>query len=299
MLELYTGEIAALATALCWAVTALAFESAGRKVGSLAVNLIRLVMAVILLSVYNWITRGLLFPTDATAHNWYWLLLSGFIGFTIGDTFLFQAFVVIGARISMLVMALVPPITAFIGWLLLGEKLTRTDLGGMLLTVVGIVIVVLERNGNKTRKTFRHPVKGILFALVGAIGQSVGLVMSKSGMGQNNAFAATQIRIFAGTIGFFIVITILKGWPGVMNALKNRNAMKKLTVGAVFGPFLGVSLSLLSIQYIATGVASTFMAIVPVLIIPPAVILFKEKLSVIEVLGAFIAVSGIAVLFLK
>ena len=134
----FAGEIAALATACCWTVTGLAFEAAGRRVGSLSVNLIRLVPAVLLLSAYSWITRGIAFPVDASAHAWLWLSVSGLVGFTVGDLCLFRAFVLVGARVSMLLMAMVPPITTLFGLVIMGEVLSARELLGMALTVAGV-----------------------------------------------------------------------------------------------------------------------------------------------------------------
>ncbi len=295
----HTGEIAAIGAAIFWAFTALSFESACKKIGSLSVNLIRLCMAFVLITIYNYITRGMLLPFDASSFSWTWLLVSGFIGFALGDLFLFEAFTVIGSRISMLIMALVPPITAIIGWFLMHEVMAWSDILGMSLTVGGVMWVVSEREGGKKWGQLKHPVKGVLLGLGGAFGQAIGLVLSKKGMGNYDAFAATQIRIIAGIAGFSLYFTGFGIWPRVGKALKNKNAMFYTSLGAVFGPFLGVSFSLLAVQAINTGIASTFMAIVPVLIIPPAVIFFNEKLTVREVIGAVIAVTGIAILFIK
>jgi drug/metabolite transporter (DMT)-like permease len=298
------GEIAALLTAVFWTVTSLAFESAGKKVGSLAVNLIRLVIAVTFLGIYGYISRGFFLPTDATLYNWKWLALSGFVGFVIGDLLLFQAYVVIGARISMLIMALAPPFTAFISWLVLGETMTPKNLLGMAITLVGIVLVVLKReksdeNGQiKRRIKSGYSVTGILLATGGALGQAAGLVLSKKGMGDYNAFSASQIRVITGIVGFTLVIFIMRRWPRVWSALKNRPAVKRITLGAFFGPFLGVSFSLLAVQNTEAGIAATLMAIIPVLIIPPSIILFKEKVNWKEILGAIITVGGVALFFL-
>ena len=294
----HIGEIAALTTAVCWTVTAMAFETASKRVGSLSVNLIRLVLALIFLSFYTLITRGLLFPVDASPQAWKWLLLSGFIGFALGDLFLFEAFVQIGARISMLIMALVPPITALIGWGIMGESLSLHDGMGMGLTILGVSWVVLERKPDDQGVKRSHPIGGILLALGGAVGQSIGLVLSKKGMGDYSAFAATQIRTLAGIAGFILILTFKGRWPKVGQALRTPSARLPMLIGAVFGPFLGVSLSLVAVQYIATGVAATFMAITPVLIIAPAVLLFKEPFHWREAWGAVIALAGIAILYL-
>jgi len=303
-MENHFGEIAGVLTAVFWTVTSMAFESAGKKVGSLAVNLIRLVIAFFFIGFYSLIARGFFFPTDATLFQWKWLAVSGFVGFVIGDLLLFQAFVVVGARISMLMMALAPPFTAFISWLILGETLSLMNWLGMAVTLTGIVLVILkrekiEKNGTVVKKLqSSYSVQGILLALGGALGQATGLVLSKKGMGDYDAFSASQIRVLTGIAGFSILFVFMKRWPRVWAALKHKSAMKRITLGAFFGPFLGVSFSLLSVQHTEAGVAATLMAIVPVLIIPPSILLFKEKVNWKEILGAIITVAGVALFFL-
>ena len=298
MFQSHVGEIAALATALCWTISAVAFESAGKKVGSISVNLIRLFIALVLVSVFNLFTRGMLLPFDASLYNWLWLSFSGLIGFVIGDLFLFQAYVQVGSRISMLIMSTVPPITAITGFILMGERITLLGSVGMVITIGGIALVILTRNSGEKILGLTYPVKGLIYAFIGALGQAFGLVFSKFGMGSYNAIAATQIRIIAAIIGFSIVITISKNWGKLGSALKDYKAMKHISVGSFFGPFIGVSLSLFAIQHAATGVVSTIMSITPILIIPMSIIILKEKVPLREIVGAIITLIGVSLLFI-
>lgn len=306
MLQNHFGEVASVLTALFWTVTAMAFEAAGKRVGALALNLIRLFMGFIYLSIFSWISRGMLLPFDATSHQWLWLLLSGIIGFVLGDLFLFQAFILIGARISMLIMSLVPLITALIAWITLGEVLTPKDFLAMGLTVSGIIIVMMVRNKmNKKvldqtlkKERFSKTMLGLVLAFGGAIGQAIGLVFSKKGMGDYDAFAATQIRIIAGIAGFLVVITVMRRWKNVRAGLLNIPAVKSMALGSFTGPFLGVAFSLLAVQNTNAGIAATIMAIVPVLIIPPSIIINKEKVHLAEIVGAVISVGGVALFFM-
>jgi len=294
----HMGELAALLTAMCWSFTSLSFEAASKKIGSLQVNFIRLVLAFIFLSLLNGIFRHQFVPLAAGLHAWIWLSLSGLIGFVIGDYFLFRAYIIVGARISMLVMSLVPPITAVISWLFLGETMNHWEILAMILTLSGVAIVVIERNETNGALKFSHPISGILCAFGGAVGQAVGLILSKYGMGNYNAFAATQIRVITGVLGFGIVLLVLRRVPQFMQSVRNLNALKYTTIGAFFGPFLGVSLSLYAVQHTAAGIASTIMSIVPVLIIPLAILILKEKVTFREITGAVIAVGGVALYFI-
>lgn len=298
MFQSHLGEIAALATALCWTITAVTFETAGKKVGSISVNLIRLIFALILISIYNLFSRGMILPIDATGSTWLWLTFSGIIGFVIGDLFLFQAFVEVGSRISMLIMSTVPPITAITGFIIMKEKITTLGLAGMIITIVGIALVILTKNPNDKKIKLSHPIKGLVYAFIGALGQAFGLVFSKFGMGSYDPFAATQIRIIAAIIGFSIVISITRNWSKVFSAFKDMRAIKFISIGSIFGPFMGVSLSLLAVQNAPTGIVSTITSITPILLIPVSIFVFKEKIFPKEIFGAIITLFGVTLLFI-
>ncbi len=303
-MEQYYGELAGIGTAFCWTATSMFFEAAGKKIGSLSVNLIRLLLAFVFLGTVSWISRGLFLPLDAGLHNWLWLALSGIVGFTIGDLLLFQAFVVVGARISMLIMALSPPIAAISGWIILGETMDLRALMGMFITLSGIMMVILNRpakaaDGRKNgiKNWFNNPL-GLLLAFGGAAGQAIGLVLSKKGMADYDVVASTHIRVMAGAVGFMIVFSFMKRWHKVFVAVKNKQAMLFTGGGAFFGPFLGVTLSLVAVKFTSAGIAQTLMSLTPVLIILPSVLIFKEKVSLREIAGAFVAVGGVALFFI-
>lgn len=298
MLEYRIGEIAALMAAFCWTFMGLFFESAGRKVGSLSVNFIRLVYGFIFLMIFTFFTRGYALPVDASLHNWIWLSVSGLIGFFIGDLFLFQAYLEIGTRISMLIMATSPPITAILGYIFLGEIILPPGIIGMFITLVGIGLVILAKDNGEKKVKLSYSKKGILYGFLGSLGQSVGTIFTKVGMGDYSAFAATQIRIIAGFIGFLALFIYLNKWPDLKKALRNKKAMVLIGFGAIFGPFVGVSLQLISLQYTTAGISSTITSIMPVTIIPFSILIYKEKIRTKEIVGALLSVIGVGILFL-
>jgi drug/metabolite transporter (DMT)-like permease len=294
----HTGEFAALLTAVFWTCTALAFETAAKKIGTISVNILRLLIGFAFLSVYTLIRRGMLLPTDAGIENWKWLILSGLIGFVFGDLFLFKSYTIIGSRFSMLIMTLVPPLTALFSFYMIDEHLTLMHALGMVLTFTGIAMAIFGREPEAEKIKLKLAPRGIIYAIGGAVGQALGLVLSKVGMKDYDPFAATQIRIIAGIAGYMLLVAVLFRWGSVARALKNKPGMSYTTLGAFFGPFLGVSLSLVAVKYTTTGVASTIMALVPVFIIIPAVVFMKEKVTVPELIGAFVSVGGVALFFL-
>src|SRR5690554_3289712 len=292
-IQSHVGEIASLLTAVCWTFSAIYFEKAGRRVGSLSVNIVRIFLGVIFLGITTLFTRGMFFPIDATPYNWFWLGLSGIVGFFLGDLFLFKSYTIIGSRTSQLVMSLAPMITAVIGWFFLSEYLTPKSIAGIVVSVTGIMIAVA---GKKLRLDV--PVKGFLYAIGGALGQAVGLILSKKGMGDYNAIAATQIRAIFGFAAFALLVTFMRRWRKVILATGERKSMNAITIGAMFGPFIGVSLSLFAVKHTETGIASALMALTPIFIIIPSAIMFKEKITARQVTGAVISIIGASIFFL-
>lgn len=301
----HTGEFAALLTTVFWTITALSFETSSKRIGSMHLNLLRLAFAWVLLSLFSYIRRGMLLPADAGSHQWIWLCISGIVGFVIGDYCLFQAFILIGARVAMLVMTMAPIIAAVTGWYFLGDSISSLGILGMLVTVFGIGLVIFTRvpattgsNHSSQRMKLNHPVKGVILALIAAMGQGVGLVLSKHGMQGYDPFSSAQIRVTAGFIGFAFLFTMFRKWHELPGSLKDRKAMAWLSVGTVFGPFLGVSFSMIAVQHTNAGIAQTIMSLVPVLIIPPTILMTGEKPKLKEIIGAIVAVAGVSLFFL-
>lgn len=297
------GELAALGTACCWTASSLAFSAAGRRMGSLSLNLVRLVIAFCLLAILGLVRRGQLLPLDASPRAWGWLLASGFVGYVLGDICLFRAFVIIGPRLSMLLMALAPPIAAVLGFFFLNERISTLGLVGMAVTIAGVVWVVRERPDssatNHTEAKGDTLRQGILLGLGAALGQAGGMVLGKIGMGNYDPVASGQIRVLAGVLGFSAVFFIVDWWGKTRDAIRDKTALGYASIGAFMGPVLGVTLSLFAVQHTETGVAATIMSTTPVLLIPVVVLARLEKVTLRAGLGALIAVIGVAMLWVR
>lgn len=296
----FFGEIVATLTAVCWTVGVICFESAGRRVGSLAVNWLRLVIGLVYLALYGAIVHGEAFPLQVEPTNAGWLLASGLVGFVIGDLALFRAFLLIGGRLSMLVYTTVPLFTSLFDWLIYGSTLTAMNMLGMAMTLVGVGLAVLGKRGGQAvaAEGRRRYMEGLTLALLGSFGQAGGLILSKLGIGSLSPFAATQIRIVAGIAGFSLLFFAIGWWGRIRSALHDKIAMRWLLLGGIFGPFLGVSFSIMALQYTKAGLAATLNALTPVFIILPAVWIMKEKVGVAAMIGALVAVAGTAVMLL-
>ncbi len=299
-----TGEIIAVSTVFFWTLSVQFFEAASNKIGAISVNIIRISTALALFCIILFFKDGYIIPTYFPLHAWVFLSLSGIVGFFLGDILLFKAFIEIGPRVTMLIMSLSAPVAALISYIFLNETYLFYQWLGMFVTLCGVGMVILEKerksSNNKNLKIRAITLKGVLFSLGGMLGQAVGYVLSKAGMqtesGFLDAFASTQIRAIAAFVCFLIFFTITKKWGSLRSAIKERQAVTFTAIGSALGPVAGVSLSLLAMHYMPVGVASTIFSLVPVALIPFAVFLHKEHVSVKAISGALIAVFGIFLL---
>jgi drug/metabolite transporter (DMT)-like permease len=299
----FQGELIAIGTVFCWTISVQFFEAASKRIGATSVNIIRLTIALILFSLLLFFRDGYILPVQFPAQAWLYLSLSGIIGFFIGDIFLFKALVEIGPRVTMLIFSLSAPTAALIGWSFLDETYVLLQWVGMFVTLLGVGIVILEKNQKASKLKIRNiSLKGVLFGFGAMIGQAGGYVLSKAGMqtdsGYLDAFSATQVRAIAAFLCFLVLFTLTGKWGKVKTAVKNTRAVVFTAIGSAIGPFLGVSLSLLVLHYLTAGVASTFLSLVPIFIIPFSIFIHKEYVSVRAVAGAVIAVSGIYLLMM-
>ena len=300
----FLGETIAVSTVLCWTVSIQLFGAAAKIAGSTAVNIIRLGTALMLFTLFLLIRDGSPLPLQFPLHAWIYLSLSGVVGFFIGDIFLFKALVELGPRVATLLHSLAAPTAAVIGWLFLDESYGVHQWLGIMVTLCGVGMVILERTPTtveaSARNVTRITVKGVFLGIGAMAGQAGGFVLSKAGMqsgaGYLDAFSATQIRAIAAFFCFVVFFTVTNKWRNVTTAIACKRALGYTVIGSFAGPFLGVSLSLMSLHYLTTGVASTILSLVPICIIPFAVFLHREHVSLQAVAGAVIAVLGIYLL---
>jgi drug/metabolite transporter (DMT)-like permease len=325
---MFLGEIISLFVALSWTATALFAEVGSKRMGALPFNTIRMAMSMVLLTLTLWLVMGVPYPRYADCGTWGWLLLSGVVGYVIGDYCLMQGYIHIGSRFGQLFMTLSAPTAAITGRLLLGEQMRPTAILGMVVTLGGIALSILSKNDNSEHRGigFKLPAKGIFYAAMAGICQGFGLVLSKIGLLHYDAamsalgiaqdavlegavlplpasisvpFAATTIRAYIGLVGFFLSLMLFSkdGIEKLRSAFRDRKAMWCVFASTIFGPFIGVSASLLATLYTSAGIAQTLFALTPILIIAPSAVLFHQKVTVREVVGAVISVAGVCLFF--
>lgn len=327
---MYTGELIAFAVAISWTATALFAEVASKRMGSLPLNVLRMLLSLTMLAVTLWLTTGVPYPSFTDGNTWLWMSLSGFVGYVLGDYCLFQSYVLMNSRFGQLFMTLASPSAAISAWIILGERMSPIAILGMIVTMTGIGMSILTRadEDSNHKVALSLPLKGVLFAIGAGTGQGIGLVLSKVGMryyeqsiashgiadmatyvcdgaivpvtlGMVMPFASTMIRAIIGLIGFTAALYLFtkKSNDKMKHAISDGKAMRCAVAAAFFGPFVGVGLSLMATLYTSAGIAQTIMATTPVMIILPSWLLFHQRITLMQVVGACISVVGVALFF--
>lgn len=327
---MYFGETISFVVALSWTTTALFAEVASKRMGSLPLNVLRMVLSLAMLMCALWLTTGSPYPVMAGWEAWMWLSLSGFVGYVLGDYCLFQSYVHMNSRFGQLFMTLASPMAALSAWVLLGERMHLLAIAGMVITILGIGMSILTKSDDGARHgvSLSLPLKGVLYGIGAGSGQGIGLVLSKvgmehyqnsihaSGVGDINTFifddafipvpmgmimpfASTMIRAIIGLIGFSFAMYFFtrNSRATLLMCVKDSLAMRCAVGAAFFGPFVGVGLSLMATLYTNAGIAQTIMATTPVLIILPSWMLFHQRITMLQVIGAIISVIGVSLFF--
>jgi len=316
----YIGEILSLVVAVSWTGAALFSEAATLRIGTVVLNVIRMAGSLLVLGIILWIVTGHPLPQYLNAQAWFWLSLSGLVGYVFGDYCLFNSYLTIGSRYGQLFMTLAPLAAALSGWLILGEKMSAMGILGMFVVGIGIGMSVLNKGGKgQHRPHLKLPLHGVLYGIGAAVGQGVGLVMSKLGMmhykeGIADHFggslvqagdvldympvASTFVRAIMGLLGFFVILLLSGKARRLLPAMRDGKGMLFTFCAILCGPTIGVSLSLLATLYTSAGVAQTLMSLTPILIIWPTWFIYHQKVTTLEVVGACVAVAGASLFFI-
>ena len=306
----YLGELISIGVAFSWTATALLSEMGSKRMGNVTLNFVRMAITLVFSAILFWVVTGSPLPAKASGEAYMWMMLSGLVGYVIGDFCLFQCYIIIGSKFGQLFMTLAPITAAIMAWFTLGQEIRPMGIVAMVVTLTGIAITVLGRGDGSHRLSLKLPLNGVLSAIGAAVCQGVGLVLSKIGMDHYEAslaapcepwilpFYANVFRCLAGITGFFLLLAFREGFTSLRKNVTDRTSMTVATLTTIFGPFVGVGCSLLAVQYTSAGIASTLMALTPIIIILPAWWLFKQPITAKSVLGALISVTGVSLFFL-
>ncbi len=308
------GEIAALAASVVWAAASLMFARVGRSTGALAMNLLKCGIALLLMLVTLALISGRIWPVSLPAWETGLLAASGIVGLTLGDTLYFAALTRLAARRTLLLLSLAPPFTALMAWPALGEPLTLKMVTGMSVTLAGVAWVITERHTTddstvgeaQSPRDTGHTVMGLnRFEWIG-VGAGVGAaacqaganVLIKEGGISIGALEISIVRLTFGVMGLAIFLRVMDQLDDITSPFTAWRPAGLIVGATLIGTYLGVWLKVAGVRYTEfTGIASTLSSTSPVFVLPMAWFFDREELSGRSVLGAFVAVAGIALLF--
>ena len=313
----YIGESIALAVSASWTLAALFSEVATKRMGVLNLNVVRMLLSMLFISLLLLFFTGSPLPSYTSSQTWFWLGLSGLVGYTFGDICLFRSYIIIGSRFGQLFMTLAPIAASIAGWLILGQSMSLKSILAMLIVISGIAMSVLTRRDadahhHKKHLSFKMPLSGVLYGIGAGIGQGVGLVLSGKGMecysesipaGADTVrmlmpFASTFMRAVFGGGSFILLMMLRRKFGSLGRSVRDGKAMGATLAATMTGPFIGVSMSLMALRYTSAGIAQTLMSLTPVFILLPSYLFFKQKITKLEVVGTIISVIGASLFFL-
>ena len=291
---MFLGELTALAASFCWTISSSIVERKGKSFSAVSMNFARQVTALVTIGLLVVLFNGIGAIGNVGFNNLFFLAMSGLIGFSLGDSFLMSAFTRIGAQLTLLIFSISPVLAAILGRILFAERLSSKSIFGMLIVIFAIMLVI-SKGGNSNMKVKKDP-KGLVFAFLASIGQALGVILSKAGLGDVPPLAATEIRLLGGLIGIVIICSLGRKWMDVRRIFTSRQGLTVNFGNAIIGTTMGVVLSMFAIKYTKVAIASTLMAMSPIMIIPVSRFYFKENITKVEIFGAVLSVIGVALL---
>ncbi len=293
----FQGEFYALGAALLWALSSILFKTLGKTIRPLELNLIKGIAAFIMFAITS-LVIGEVFSTIRPAAV-IALAISGAVGIGFGDTMFFEAINRLGARRSLLITILAPPMTVIFAWIFLHESLSLAAWLGILITILGVAWVITEKNKDENEEN-KFTWLGVFFGFLAALTQAAGAVLSRWALTESSvsALQSALIRLLAGTAVLLLWILIRRERIGTwLNPAPKKQLFGVLATVILFGTYIAIWMQQLAFKFTNVGIAQTLLATSPLFILPVSA-LQKEKISLRSVLGVLLSIAGVALIFL-
>ncbi len=302
-MTLFIGQLFAVITAVCWAQNSLIYSHSGKIIGSKTVTHIRLWLALPMIMIAHLVVAGSLFPLGLQAKSYLIFSLSGVVGFCIADLFIFQAFVDLGPRQTMVILTTSPIFSAVLSRIFYKENLLGIQIIGILVTLIGVCWVVIADGKNERKKKAGKKLdgKGVLIALAGSLAQAGGVILSKGGLEQGvHPVSANVIRLTAGLAALIIYAAVRGKFVADFRKVIQKSGRKLLGLiafAAAVGPVMGIILNLYALSIVPAGIVSALTQTTPIILLPYERFIQKKTITVGAILGTIAAILGIFLLF--
>ncbi len=287
------GEVASLATAVCWAIGLNLFSRDAREVGARPVNLFKGLIALPPIFLCLWVAGAQEVSGEAQAY----LIASGVLGVAIGDSLLFFALGQLGAHRAALFGCLGPVLTAIGAWLLLDEVLSGQRIAGIALAAAGVTMVVYFRP-KKSDPESGGSTSGIVMGVLSAVAMSLGVLLNKRGLVEADPLTATALRLSAAVVGLALFACVRRELMPDFRKLLSPRVLRRLVPAAFIGTFLGLWLMAVGIKHTESAVANALHSTTPLFTLPIALFVLREKVGKLAIAGSFVAVAGVFLLLI-
>jgi drug/metabolite transporter (DMT)-like permease len=303
------GYLIAFAAMIVGALSTFPFTDAARKWGPVAINHFRLLVSFITLSVVVMILdkkSPITLFTAPSATEYFYLCTSGIIGLVVGDYFGFHCLAILGEKKYSILNSIAPGAALVFGFFLVGESLDFIGILGMAISIGGIIWFIQASDTSKIEEHIVHEYgkvsKGVLFGVLSGICQGLHMTLSKKALTGETALIspvhATWIRVLGATAGYF-VFTFATGKlkENVINPIReDKSTIMKATLASIFGLVLSIVLVMWSISLCKVAIAQTILSLTPIVIMPVAYFLYKEKMTVQTFFAGIVSIFGVYVL---
>jgi len=291
----FTGELAALGAAFLWALATAAYSNIGQHIPPRELNLVKGIIAIVMLLITLILRGDLLTAIEPLALGL--LLLSGVIGIGLGDTAYLESLKRLGARRTLLLEMLAPPLAGLIALIFLGEKLGFSAWSGIALTLLGVTWVVTERVPSEPNSP-TNLLRGVIFGLLAALAQASGAVLSRAALTRTgiSPLWSTLLRLAAGALTLLIWLPLTQQPVGRWLKHQHSKQLWRVIIFATFtGTYLGIWLQQTSLKFTNAGIAQTLLATSPLFVLP-IVARRGEAISLRAIVGILVALGGIGLL---
>jgi len=290
----YLGETLATATAITWAFAVILFKRSGERVHPIALNTYKNVLSGLLFipTIYLF-EQSLFYPAPMSD---YWLLfISGALGIGISDTFFFKSLNLLGAGMTAIVDCLYSPSIIILAYLWLGETMSVLQIIGAALIISAILTAATKKGrGVLDQRSF---LLGLMYGTLGMVTMGVGIIMVKPLLERSPLLWVTEMRIFGGLAVLIIQLLLHSKRIEIVKSALSKEGWKYTFWGSILGTYLSLMLWLGGMKYTQASTAAALNQTSNIFIFIFAALILKERLNSIKVMGIFLAVVGVFMVF--
>jgi len=286
------GEFFSIACAACWALAVVLFRRSGETLPAFELNFFKNLVGLALLIPTLAVVHGLA-PPGYSGNEWGLVILSGFIGIAVADTWYLKALNYMGASRTAIVAGLFAPFVVLLSIIYLDEILRPIQYGGLVLVLGGISLVAWKQSRQEVSPQALR--RGMLFGAGAVFFMAVGVVMVKEILETREFIWTVTLRLAAGVAGMALYLTIFRGWTRLMAAYRRPQPWKTIVFASVLGTYVSMILWLGGYSLTKASIASMLNETQAAFIVLFAWLILAEPLTRRKLFGLALTFTGVMV----